>query len=170
MVKPTEYKMGDALFLIRPFEPFEAMHVLGDLKKVLAPVLGGAAKGFSENALDLDVRDARVWADMISGVFTQMGEHISGEQLEELSRQLLRPDYISFSPDGSERNLIKFSESVIDDYFTGRPIDLIVLMIKVVKVNYLDFSKLSGVPTGITKVFGEISSAFQGSFLSDSAQ
>lgn len=170
MVKPTEYRMGESLFMIRPFEPFEAMHVLGELKKVLAPLAGGAAKGFSENALDMDVRDARVWADMLSGVFTQLGEHITGEQMETLARQLLRPDYIGFSPDGTERKLVKFTEDMIDEYFTGRPIDLIILMVQVVKVNYLDFSRLSGVPTGLTKVFGEISSMFQESFQTDSAK
>ena len=170
MVKPTEYRMGESLFMIRPFEPFEAIHVLGELKKVLAPVIGGAAKGFSENSLDADVRDVRVWADMISGVFVQLGEHITGEQMESLSRQLLRPDYIGFSPDGTERKLVKFTEDMIDEYFTGRPIDLIILMVQVVKVNYLDFSKLSGVPTGLTQVFGEISSMFRESFQTDSAQ
>lgn len=168
MVKPTEYRMGDALFMIQPFEPFEAMHVLGELKKVLAPLLGGAAKGFSENALDMDVRDSRVWADMLGGVLTNLGEHISGEQMEALARQLLRPDYVAFSPDGTEKKLVKFTEDVINEYFTGRPIDLIVLMVQIVKVNYLDFSRLSGVPTGVTQVFGEISSAFQASFLTDS--
>lgn len=170
MVKPTEYRMGESLFMIRPFEPFEAMHVLGELKKVLAPIIGGGVKGFSENALDMDVRDLRVWADVIGGVLNNLGSCITGEQMEHLARQLLRPDYIAFSPDGTERKLVKFTEDMIDEYFTGRPIDLIILMVQVVKVNYLDFSKLSGVPTGLTKAFGEISSAFRENFQTDSAQ
>ncbi len=167
MVKSTEYKMGESLFMIRPFEPFEAMHILGELKKVLAPIIGGASKGFSENALDADVRDVRVWADMLGGIFTQLGEHITGEQMESLARQLLRPDYIAFSPDGTERKLVKFTEDIIDEYFTGRPIDLIILMVQVIKVNYLDFQKLSGVPTGLIKVLGEVKAEFQASFQND---
>lgn len=170
MVKPTEYRMGESLFMIRPFEPFEAIHVLGELKKVLAPVIGGAAKGFSENALDMDVRDVRVWADIIAGVLDNLGTCMTGEQMENLARQLLRPDYIGFSPDGTERKLVKLTEDMIDEYFTGRPIDLIILMIQVVKVNYLDFSKLSGVPTGLTQVFGEITSAFRENFQTDLAK
>ena len=45
MPKPAEYNQGKDIFFIHRFEPFESMRVLGELLKVLAPVLGGAAKG-----------------------------------------------------------------------------------------------------------------------------
>ena len=152
-MKPSEYRQGDMLFMIRRFPPFEAMRVLGGLRKVLAPLHGGAAKGTTGANIDADIRSVAAWAGILGSAITELPKHLDGEKFEALSRMLLRTDYVSVSQDGTKENLIKLSETVIDEVFEGRPFDMIALMIAVVKVNYLDFSRLSSVPTGVREVF-----------------
>ena len=157
-MKPSEYRQGDTLFMIRQFPPFEAMRVLGELQKVLAPLLGGAAKGAN---IDADIRSVSAWAGILGNAITELPKHLDGEKFEALSRMLLRTDYVSVSQDGTKKNLIKLSETVIDEVFEGRPFDMIALMIAVVKVNYLDFSRLSSVPTGVREAFSGVMNQFQ---------
>lgn len=167
MNKPAEYRQGESLFLIRPFEPFEALHVLGELQKVVGPVIGGATKSLKDYDMDEEI-NLILLARVVGNVFESLPSRINGKQLEEVARLLLRTDYISFSHDGTEKNLVKFTETVIDEYFTGRPFDLIALMIQVAKVNYLDFSKLLSIPTGWREVLTELKESFQGMFQTDS--
>ena len=168
-MKPTEYRQGNTLFMIRPFEPFEALHVLADLQKVIGPVINGAAKSIDSKSLGKEV-DIAFLAKIIGGVFAELPSKITGEQFEGLSRTLLRPDYISYSADGTEKGLVKLTETVIDENFTGRPLDLISLMIKVCKVNYLDFSKLLSIPAGWQEILESLTSIFQDSFQTNSNQ
>lgn len=160
-MKPSEYRQGDTLFMIRRFPPFEAMRVLGELQKVLAPLLGGAAKGATGANIDADIRSVSAWAGILGNAITELPKHLDGEKFEALSRMLLRTDYVSVSQDGTKENLIKLSETVIDEVFEGRPFDMIALMIAVVKVNYLDFSRLSSVPTGVREAFSGVMNQFQ---------
>lgn len=155
-MKPVEYRQGDTLFMIRLFEPFEAMRVLGELQKVLAPLLGGAAKGADGKVLDAEADSVGAWAGILGNALENLPAHLNGEQFETLSRMLLRPDYISVSQDGTTKGLIKLSEEVVDEVFAGRPFDMIALMVNIVKANYLDFSKLSSVPAGVREAFSGI--------------
>lgn len=157
----VEYRQGDTLFMIRLFEPFEAMRVLGELQKVLAPLIGGAAKGANGKVLDADVNSVGAWAGILGSALENLPAHIDGEQFEELSRMLLRPDYVSVSQDGTTKELIKMSEQVVDEVFAGRPFDMIALMIHVVKANYLDFSRLSSIPAGVREAFSVLKKNFR---------
>ena len=78
-MKPSEYRQGDTLFMIRQFPPFEAMRVLGELQKVLAPLLGGAAKGAN---IDADIRSVAAWAGILGSAITELPKHLDGEKFE----------------------------------------------------------------------------------------
>lgn len=160
MNKPAEYRQGDSLFLIRQFEPFESLSILADLQKILGPVISGAAKAVEEKNLDKEI-NMIFMAKLFGGIFAELPSKLNGEQFEKLARTLLQADYISFSPNGAEKNLVKFTETVIDEYYTGRPLDLIALMIQVVKVNYLDFTKLSAIPAGWREILEGLGLTYQ---------
>ena len=46
--KITKWRQGDYEFSIRQMNPFHAMKVLGDLQKILLPVIGGEVKGLKD--------------------------------------------------------------------------------------------------------------------------
>ena len=161
MLKPAEYKQGKDIFFIHRFEPFEAMRVLGELLKVLAPVLGGAAKG-SKNATNETVSDRQFYASVLSEALGNVATYVNGDNFEHLAHLLLRPDYIAFAKGGKRDSIVKLSDSVIDEVFEGRPIDMVALMIQVVKVNYMDFSMLSSLPDGVQDALSNLTLKVQG--------
>ena len=159
MLKPVEYKQGKTVFYIHRFPPFMAMRVLGELNKVIAPVLGGAAKGL-ESA---DMGDgnglgaiAPVLGDALKNLML-----IDGDVMEHVLRLVLDENYISVSTNGSKNNLAYLTEEKVNEVFEGKPIDMIMLAVEVVKVNYLDFTMLSSIPTGFLKTLGTMKSAFR---------
>jgi len=95
-----------------------------------------------------------------------LAENLDGEKLEQLSKMLLRPDYIAVDvgSTGDRKNYRRLDESTIDTLFTGRYLDLVILMIKVAEVNFLDFRKLCGIPAGFAQGIAEIKSIFRANF------
>lgn len=153
-MKPTEYKMGDAVFYIHIMPPLVAMRVLGELQKTLAPILGSMAKEVTANS-DKQVDGLAVVGAALGEALKSMPTHLDGERLEMLCKLLLNADYIGVSTDGL-KTPIKLSSAVIDEVFMGRPFDILVLMYKVFEVNFLDFSRLSNVPYGVRDALGEL--------------
>ena len=68
---------------------------------------------------------------------------------------------VEVTADNGTKTFTRLNEGLINEIFTGRTFDLLVLMIEVFKINFLDFSKLSSLPTGVREVFGEIKLPFQ---------
>ncbi len=160
MLKPDEYRLGESVFYIRRFEPFTAMKVLGDLQKIILPALGAAAK--EVNGIDLDSPDEGLdaLAGMLGGALAALPQHVDGAKLENAARMLLNPDYVSVSPDGL-KSPVRLSEDVAIVVFEGRVMDMFAVMAEVFRVNFMDFSKLSSVPTGTTQALGELKGKFQ---------
>lgn len=162
MLKPVEYKQGKTVFYIHRFPPFMAMRVLGELNKVIAPVLGGAAKGLESadmgggNGLGAI---APVLGDALKNLML-----IDGDVMEHVLRLVLNEEYVSVSTNGTKNDLAHLTEEKINEVFEGRPIDMIMLAVKVVRVNYLDFSMLSSIPTGFLGALGTMKSAFLENF------
>lgn len=159
MLKPVEYKQGKTVFYIHRFPPFMAMRVLGELNKVIAPVLGGAAKGLE--GADMGCGNglgaiAPVLGDALKNLML-----IDGDVMEHVLRLVLDENYISVSTNGSKNNLAYLTEEKVNEVFEGKPIDMIMLAVEVVKVNYLDFTMLSSIPTGFLKTLGTMKSTFQ---------
>ncbi len=167
MAQPKEVRLGNSVFYIHQFPVFYAMHVLGELQKVIVPVLGGAIKGAKGANMDADVNDLSVLVDVAGDAIASLPMHLNGDSLEKLSKMLLDPTYVAISVDGRQK-AIRLSEQVLDEVFTGRPIDMLVLMFQVVKVNFMDFQKLSSVPIGFRTAFGEITKKFTEKFQTNS--
>ena len=153
-MKPTEYKMGGATFYIHVMPPLVAIRVLGELQKTLAPILGSMTKEVTANS-EKQIDGLEVVGAALGEALMAMPSHLDGERLETLCKTLLNADYIGVSTD-SLKAPVKLSGAVIDEIFTGRPFDILILMYKVFEVNFLDFSKLSGVPIGVQNALGEL--------------
>lgn len=163
ILKPAEVKIGKAVFYVHRFPPFRAIRILGELQKVIAPLLGGAAKGVKGVDADKEIKSFAVLGNILGDALLQLPDKLDGDKLEHLAQLLLDPEYIAVSQDGEE-SPIRLSESEVNNIFAGRIIDMIVLMVQIVKVNYLDFSRLSSVPTGIRAALGEMSRSFQAKY------
>lgn len=161
MLKPVEYKQGKTVFYIHRFPPFMAMRVLGELNKVVGPVMGGAAKGLQ------NIEGAGENLEALSTVLGSTLQNlmmIDGDVMEHVLRLVLNEEYVSVSTNGTKNDLAHLTEEKINEVFEGRPIDMIMLAVKVVRVNYLDFSMLSSIPTGFLGALGTMKSAFQENF------
>lgn len=165
--KVEKIAQGDYVFGIRKFTPFHAMRVLGDLQKVIAPVLGGAASSIKTQNPDVDIRNMSMLGNVLSDALNNLADKVSGEQLETAAKILLDPDYISVSPKGKQ-DFQRLDEEIVNEVFEGRVIDMFALMGQVFKVNYLDFSKLCSVPTGVREALTEIRQSFQAKPLTNS--
>ena len=146
--------MGGATFYIHVMPPLVAIRVLGELQKTLAPILGSMTKEVTANS-DKQIDGLEVVGAALGEALMAMPSHLDGERLEMLCKTLLNADYIGVSTDGLKAP-VKLSGAVIDEIFTGRPFDVLILMYKVFEVNFLDFSKLSGVPIGVQNALGEL--------------
>ena len=161
MLKPVEYKQGKTVFYIHRFPPFMAMRVLGELNKVVGPVMGGAAKGLQ------NIEGAGENLEALSTVLGSALQNlmmIDGDVMEHVLRLVLNEEYVSVRTNGTKNDLAHLTEEKINEVFEGRPIDMIMLAVKVVRVNYLDFSMLSSIPTGFLGALGTMKSAFLENF------
>ena len=161
MLKPVEYRQGKTVFYIHHFPPFMAMRVLGELNKVVGPVMGGAAKGLQ------NIEGAGENLEALSTVLGSALQNlmmIDGDVMEHVLRLVLNEEYVSVSTNGTKNDLAHLTEEKINEVFEGRPIDMIMLAVKVVRVNYLDFSMLSSIPTGFLGALGTMKSAFLENF------
>ena len=86
---------------------------------------------------------------------------MDGDTLEKVSAMLLDPDYVSVAPLHT-KDFQQLDESAVNEVYSGRIFDMIVLMAQVFKVNYMDFSKLSSVPTGFLGTLRGLKQSFQG--------
>lgn len=155
-----KYDQGQYTFAIRQMPPFRAIKVLGELQKVVLPPLGGAAKGLKSTDKDKDIRDPAFIGKTVMDALNGLAEHVDGDQLERAAALLLDPDYIGVAPLHT-KDFQQLDESAVNEVFSGRIFDMVVLMIQIFKVNYLDFTKLCCVPTGVRETLAEIKRSFQ---------
>lgn len=159
---PTSVKMGSNTFYIQTFPPFHAMHVLGDVQKIVVPVLSGAGTGFAAGAaanMDKDLKSWAVIAPTVIGGLERLAEKLDGEQLEHIARLLLDPNYVAVSINGAQA--VRLDENAVIEAFDGNPADMLALMYHVFMVNYMDFSRSSCIPAGIRSVLQEVKAAFR---------
>ena len=160
--KFTKFKQGEYIFSIRQFAPFKAIKVLGDLQKIITPALAGALTGL-QKAPEADTNNWLSLAPVISDALYQIATGLDGDKLQKAMNLLLDENYVAVevTADNGTKTFTRLNEGLINDIFTGRSFDLLVLMIELFKINFLDFSKLSSLPTGVREVFGEIKLPFQ---------
>jgi hypothetical protein len=89
-----------------------------------------------------------------------LARSMDGDTLEKVSAMLLDPDYVSVAPLHT-KDFQQLDESAVNEVYSGRIFDMVVLMVQVFKINYLDFSKLSSVPTGVLGTLRGLKQPFQ---------
>ncbi len=161
--KVKKIEMGEYVFSVRQFAPFHAMHVLGELQKIVLPALGGALGGIKNQGtnMDADIKNLAVIGSALADALNNLASSLNGEQLEMAIRLLLDPDYVSVSPKG-KNDFQRLDEGMANEIFCGRPIDMVALAVHVFRVNYLDFSKLCSIPSGWMDTLAEMKTSFQG--------
>lgn len=154
-----KWKLGADTFYIQMLPPFEAMRTLAVVQKVLLPGLGGMISGVNKSTLDTDVKEGIF--PMLVRALMEMSATLSEKEMDQIREKLLNPEYVAVQMKG-DSSPQKLTEPVIDEIFTGRPIDLILLMVHIFQVNYLDFSRLSGLPSGFIAAAGELKRSLTG--------
>lgn len=161
--KPAKIVMGKNTFYIQRYSPFYALRVLGDLQKVLLPVLTDAGAGFASGAAgnwDKDVKSLEVLFPAAAGGLLSIADHLDGKQLEALARLLLDPDYVAVA--AGRAQAVRLEEDLITEIFDGNVADLFYLMAQVIRVNYLDFSRSCSIPAGVRTALQDMAAAFRG--------
>ena len=159
--KVKKIEMGEYVFGIRQFAPFHAMHVLGELQKIILPAIGGALGGIKNQGtnMDVDIKGIAVIGSALGDAVNNLASKLDGEQIERAMRILLDPDYVSVSKKG-EKDFQRLDEDMTNEIFCGRPIDMVALAVHVFRVNYMDFSKLCSIPSGWMDTLAEMKTAF----------
>lgn len=145
----VQVKLSDQdenVFYVQLLPPFEAIRTLTELQKVLAPAASGAVK--SIQSVNMDASLGKAISGGLAEALLTVSERLTEEESDKITRKLLNPEYVAVQRP-HDSSPVRLTEQVVGDIFTGRPIDLIILMVKIVQVNYLDFSRLSGIPSGI---------------------
>lgn len=157
-LEPTKYDLGGRTFYIHIFGGWRSLHVLGELQKVLTPVLGGIAEAVSggiKTEEDMNkVKDSSLQDAFMNMDLTSVGEalkkatyHLDGKELERLGKLLLtgHPTILYVNSENGE-SPDPVTEVFLDEFTKGHPEYFFKLMYKVVEVNYQDFfNSLKGV-------------------------
>ena len=125
--------VNDVVFHVQCFDPFTALRVLGDLQRVLSPIVGSMVG--SANATD--VESINILSKSISNICNGLHDYVDGETLVKLIEMLVREDYISVSIEGGTPK--RLSKDLVNLVFNGNPGGVLELAYEVVKVNYGGF-------------------------------
>ena len=93
----TEITINDNTFYVMMFEPFKSFKILGELQRIVAPILGKLAGGVLNNTdvLDKELSDLQGILPALDGALKEMAMTLDGDKLEKLLDMLLNPQYIS---------------------------------------------------------------------------
>ena len=161
--KITKWRQGDYEISIRQMNPFRSMKVLGDLQKILLPVIGGAVERLKDSSDNAEMVAA------IGGALGQIADHVDGDNLEKACDLLLDTDYLAIKG-ANDKHFRAVGKDELAAVYTGRPWDLLALCAKIFEVNFLDFSTSSSVPIGIQKAVNDIRAMISGGVGTTSAE
>lgn len=157
------FQLGEDVFYIQLIPPKESIKAWTEVQKVLLPALGGAMEGMNIASAD----ETEHWMNVVASAFQTLPYTLDADKVDKLYSYLLNPEYIAVQRK-EDKTPIRLTEDLVDEIFTGRTFDLFVLMAKVVQVNYLDFSRLCGVPIGFRQTAEEIQAKITESLAKDS--
>jgi hypothetical protein len=161
--KITKWRQGDYEISIRQMNPFRSMKVLGDLQKILLPVIGGAVEGLKDSSDNAEMIAA------IGGALGQIAGNVDGDKLQLACNLLLDVDYLAVKGEG-DKQFRAIDHDDLAAIYTGRPWDMLALCAKIFEVNFLDFSTSSSVPIGIQKAVKDIRQMISGGVGTTSAK
>ena len=147
-------QVGDTTFYIRPFPAFKAANILGQLTKIVTPLIGGilpaiegigpAVKGAfgadqegeadeeGGGVLDTDLSKA---GPAIAAAFSSL----SGDKLESMLKQLLIVHQNIAFDDLETGRTVRLTEDNANELFCGDTQDMLMLAFEVCKVNFSGF-------------------------------
>lgn len=164
MFERTEFRMGKDIFYIQQIPPLESLDVLGEVQKVLLPALGNAMLGATAAGENASAKETGV--NVLYMLIDSIPNHLDGATLRKLEKLLIDQNYIAVRV-GGKGEPEALDEDKINEIFTGRTLDLLALMVQVFKVNFGDFSRLSGIPNGIRHVLETIAAVCRGERMKD---
>ena len=139
--KRTEVEVSGYSFYIEHFDPFTAISVLGDLQKIVTPILGKFTENLATegdtDVMDSDFQNLMSAKGALSSVFNALHEHVDGETLVKTLKLLLRKELIAVSIEGAKPE--RLTDEVIIRIFNGDIGGILELAYQVVKVNYEGF-------------------------------
>lgn len=148
-----EVDVNGTTFYIMCYEPFKAIHTLGELQKLISPIVGKLAGGVGSNpdVLDKDTSDITGLLPALEGAFQSIADNLDGASLERLFKMLLDPNFVSVvDEDGKAKPL---STAMMNKVFIGKTADMFKLAFEVVKANYSDFFTILNTRFGSLGVF-----------------
>ncbi len=155
--KVTEFEQNGNTFYVRPMDPFTSLKLLGDLQRLVSPVIGNVFSAFNtgkhgeetaegetgaegEEAEKISILDNDIDMSAIEKAFSALAQHVDGQKLEAMSVRILDKDYVSVSIDGS--GAVRLGKAQINELFTGNISGMLTLIVEILKVNYGDFTEL----------------------------
>ena len=148
----TEITINDNTFYVMMFEPFKSFKILGELQRIVAPILGKLAGGVLNNTdvLDKELSDLQGILPALDGALKEMAVTLDGDKLEKLLDMLLNPQYISVLDKETDK-VKQLDKGMINKVFTGDVASMAVLAFKVAEVNYKSFFSISKILSGVQK-------------------
>ena len=122
-----------ATFYVQCFDPFTSLRVLGDLQRVLSPIVGSMVGSSNETNFET----INILSKSIGNICKGLHDYVDGETLVKLVRMLVHEDYISVSIEGGSPK--RLSKDLVNLVFNGNPEGMLELAYEVVKVNYGGF-------------------------------
>lgn len=137
-IDPKLVEVGNKTFSIKPMDPFTALAVLGDLQKVVLPVIGNLASGIDSNTKNTELLDVDM--SKIGPALALAANQIDGQTIAVLAKKLITKDLISVQFENGEQS--KMDETAVSKAFTGSMGEMLQLIWKIIEVNYGDFFTL----------------------------
>ena len=157
------FQLGEDTFFVQLIPPKESIKAWTEVQKVLLPALSGAMEGMNISAED----EKGKWVNVVASAFQTLPYTLDADKVEKLYSYLLNPEYVAVQRK-EDKTPIRLTEDLIDEIFTGRTFDLFFLMAKVVQINYLDFSRLCGLPIGFRQAVEQLKEKITESLANDS--
>ena len=145
------FQLGEDVFFIQLIPPKESIRAWTEVQKIILPALSGAMEGLNISAEN----EQEKWVNVVASAFQTLPYTLDADKVDKLYSYLLNPEYIAVQRK-EDKTPIRLTEDIVDEIFTGRTFDLFFLMAKIVQVNYLDFSRLCGLPIGLRQNAEEI--------------
>ena len=141
-----EFTIGDNIFYVRRFPPFQALEILGDLQKQFAGPLISQIDG-KESPRDAEgniVLNGEASKKLMES-FTRISEKLDGKTLRNIAQTLIDPNCISVSINGDNpRRLDVAAQGLVLESVA----DIITICWEVLKFNYAEVITRISSPTG----------------------
>ncbi len=157
------FQLGGDVFFVQLIPPKESLKAWTEVQKVVLPAISGALEGVNITASD----EQEKWVNVVASAFQTLPYTLDADKVDRLYAFLLNPEYIAVQRE-TDKTPIRLTEDVVDEIFTGRTFDLFFLMAMIVKINYLDFTRLSSIPTGLRQGIEQVQTKISESLQSGS--